>query len=127
MARILLIDDDASVRRTVGRLLREAGHTVAEAADGKSGVEALQANGPDLVITDIVMPDQEGIETIRCIREASDVPVIAISGSHAANDYDVLRDAKLFGANVSIAKPFRSAELLAAIDGLLPPHLERRP
>lgn len=105
MATVLVIDDDESVRRIVGRMLVTAGYEVFEARDGIAGMEALRRHSPDLVITDIVMPDQEGIETFARIREVSDVPVIAISGSVVSDDFDPLRDARMLGANVTLSKP----------------------
>ena len=64
MAKILIIDDDASMRRTVGRILTRAGHEVAEAPDGVEGFKLFRTNRPDIVVTDIFMPNKEGIETI---------------------------------------------------------------
>lgn len=119
MATVLLIDDDPAVRRMVGRMLRSAGHDVVEAADGRAGLAALQARSPDIVVTDVMMPDTEGIETIRRIRETSELPVVAMSGALKSGDQDVLLDAKLLGADFAIAKPFRREELLAAINNLL--------
>lgn len=121
MATVLLIDDDAHIRAFVERLLRSAGYEVISAGDGKAGLEALRLHNPDLVITDIIMPKQEGIETITRIREASQVPIIAISGSIVTENFDPLRDAGALGADVTIAKPFRGADLLAAVAKLLAP------
>ena len=121
MATILLIDDDAEVRRTIGRMLLSAGYDVVEAADGKSGLNAIRIQAPDLVITDILMPGQEGIETIARIREFLDVPIIAISGTRVSDEFDPLRDATLLGAQLAIAKPFDAKELIAAVKHLLEP------
>lgn len=121
MAVILLIDDDAAVRRTINRMLASAGHTVVEAEDGKAGMAKLRSQPADIVITDILMPEQDGIETIRRIRETSGVPVIAISGSRTEGDVDVLGDAEALGADASLPKPVRKEQLLACIARLLLP------
>ncbi len=81
MAKILIIDDDAAIGRTLGRVLSKAGHVVTEADDGRKAIELFRFHDAELVITDIVMPTQEGIETILEIRrEAPGVGIIAISG-----------------------------------------------
>lgn len=119
MTTVLLIDDDSDVRHVLGRVLRSAGYEVVDAADGKQGLEAFGRHTPDLVITDIIMPNREGLETIASIREMSDVPIIAISGTAVTKNYDPLGDAKLFGANVAMGKPFGGDALLAAVRSLL--------
>ena len=120
MATLLVIDDDVDVRRTIARILRNAGYDIVEAGDGASGMAALQRDHPDLVITDIIMPDQEGIETIVRIRELSQVPIIAISGALVTGEFNALRDAMLIGADATLGKPFRADELLAQVRKLLP-------
>ena len=85
MADILLIDDEAQMRRMIVRVLNAAGHTVREAADGRVGIELFRDAVPALVITDIVMPDMEGIELIRELRRLEpSVPILAISGGGPA-------------------------------------------
>lgn len=119
MATILVIDDDDAVGRTVRRMLESSGHVVLEAENGKVGLEVVRARSPDLVITDILMPDQEGIETITRLRAVSRTPVIAMSGSRARGDYDVLADAKALGADIALEKPFHRDQLLDAVGRLL--------
>jgi DNA-binding response OmpR family regulator len=117
MAEVLIIDDDAHIRRLISRILRGAGHTVREATDGRSGLEMFSQTVPMLVITDIVMPHTEGIETIRKIHaQNASIPILAISGSDAAI---YLRAATELGATASLAKPFGADELLAVVEELL--------
>jgi DNA-binding response OmpR family regulator len=125
VAKILIIDDDPRMRRTVSRILARAGHEVIEAPDGMEGMELFRRNHPDIVVTDIVMPKKEGIETILDLRrEHPSALILAISGGavmpsglHAPLDY--LDLAKGLGADAVLAKPFRTADLLQEIDNLL--------
>lgn len=119
MALLLLIDDEQAVRRIVARMLVRAGHEVVEADDGQAGLRALERLRPDLVITDMVMPNKEGIETIAGIRALTDAPILAVSGARPADGLDVLKDARMLGASATLAKPFSSEELLATINSLL--------
>jgi CheY-like chemotaxis protein len=120
VARILLIDDDAEVRLALRQALEFAGHVVEEARDGRDGVERYSARMADLVVTDIVMPNQEGIETIQQLRELTPaLPIIAISGGGRTGNRDVLAMAAEVGASRTMAKPFRPRELIQAIAGLL--------
>ena len=120
MARIILIDDDAAVRRTTRRLLERAGHEVREAGDGEAGLDLLARAGADLVITDIFMPGQDGIVTVRRLRkEFPQVKVIVLSGGDSTGRMNLRRDAELFGAAASLAKPFESADLLRSVDEVL--------
>lgn len=119
MARILVIDDDAQVRAMVTRFLERGGHEVTAAVDGRDGLDALIHNRFAAVVTDIIMPNQEGIETIERIRELDPgMPILAISGS--GNDtFSPLDDAKLMGADATLDKPFTVDQLLGAIGKLL--------
>lgn len=112
MATILVIDDDELVRTTIQFALEEEGHQVFLARDGREGVRMFSQQPVDLVITDILMPEQEGIETIQMlIRERPEVRVIAISGGGQRGGADYLRMAKDFGAADVLAKPFSLNEL----------------
>lgn len=112
MATILVIDDDELVRTTIQFALEEEGHQVFLARDGREGVRMFSQQPVDLVITDILMPEQEGIETIQMlIRERPEVRVIAISGGGQRGGADYLRMAKDFGATDVLAKPFSLNEL----------------
>lgn len=117
MAEILVIDDEPQMRRLIARILHGAGHTVHEANNGEEGIELFRRMRPVLVITDIVMPDVEGIEVIRALRqEAPTIPILAISGSgHPV----YLRAATGLGATTALAKPFRADELLSVVGQLL--------
>ncbi len=120
MAKILIIDDDAAIRRTLGRVLSKAGHVVMDAADGRQAMELFRADPAELVITDIVMPTQEGIETILEIRrEAPGVGIIAISGGGLSSGMTYLDLAGKLGADAVLSKPFRAPALLNAVAKLL--------
>jgi two-component system, chemotaxis family, chemotaxis protein CheY len=107
MATILVIDDDALVRRTIARMLRCWGYEVIVAEDGCRGVELFRSAAPALVITDIIMPDKDGIETIRDIRALRpDVKIIAMSGGGRIGNLDFLNIAAKLGAAEIISKPF---------------------
>ncbi|MDP6787514.1 MAG: response regulator [Rhodospirillales bacterium] len=120
MARILVIDDEELVRFTLRKYLVSAGHSVVEAKDGLEGL-ALQKSDPcDLVITDIIMPEKEGLETILALRQDDpDLPIIAISGGGRDGYTDYLEVARPFGANRSLAKPFTQDDLLGAVEDCL--------
>jgi DNA-binding response OmpR family regulator len=114
--KILVIDDDYFVRYTLARVLRGNNYEVVTAADGEQGMIVFRRTAPDLVITDIIMPNQEGIETIRLMRrERPDAKIIAISGGGRIGDLDVLEIAHKLGADDVIHKPFDAAELLGRV------------
>lgn len=120
MARILVIDDDAAFRKTVRRMLQSGGHEVLEAGDGLAGVAAFKAAPTDVVVTDILMPEGEGMETIGQLRRIQPtLQILAISGSGDAGRYDYLAMAERLGANASLRKPFKVDELLDAVARLL--------
>lgn len=119
MARILLIDDEALVRETMRMTLSEAGHAVTVATDGAEGLRLTLELRPDLIVTDIVMPAQEGIETIMAIRKAKlTMPIIAISGGNTGK-VDFLQAAAALGATKVLRKPFGGASLLALVNECL--------
>ncbi|MBL8691332.1 MAG: response regulator [Rhodospirillaceae bacterium] len=121
MARILLIDDDATVRYALKQVLERAGHQVEEANDGMVGIEKYNATHPDIVVTDIIMPNQEGIETIiKLKRMAPEVAIIAMSGGGRTGNRDFLAMAEKLGAARVMPKPFRPRELVEAVKALLP-------
>jgi len=120
MARILVIDDDAQVRGAVRRILERAGHTVEDVGDGNAGLRAHRERPADLIITDIFMPERDGIETIRELRrESPQVKIIAISGGDRTHTLDLRKDAELLGASRALRKPFELAELLQAVRDVL--------
>ena len=121
MASILLIDDDVDVRTSVQRVLEYAGHTVRAVADGSYGIHSFRQRRPDLVITDIIMPGQEGIETIRELQKIdASIPIIAISGGGPTqSQLDYLKLARQFGAVATLWKPFRAAALRELVNDVL--------
>lgn len=120
MAHILLIDDDSSIRTVLEAMLIQLGHTVVAVGDGRLGEEAARREGFDLVITDLIMPEKEGIETIQdLLRRQPRLRIIAMSGGGRGNANDYLPLAKLLGARRTLAKPFTFEELTEAIAGVL--------
>lgn len=120
--KILVIDDDDMVRDSLALLLRDQGYDVFTASDGYRGMAVFASARPDMVVTDILMPDQEGIETIRRIRsERPDIKIIAMSGGGRIIDIDVLDMARKLGADDVLAKPFDPEQLLRRISDLCPP------
>jgi CheY-like chemotaxis protein len=121
MARILLIDDDEPVRTTLRLTLEHFGHTVIEARDGTEGLARFQHAIADLVITDIVMPEKDGLEVLRELRRMHpSVKIIAISGAGRDSGAGYLQMAKLMGATKVLTKPCSADVLRAAINDLLP-------
>jgi CheY-like chemotaxis protein len=117
--RILLVDDDPAVRDSIAIVLEGAGFQVDQADQGATGMRLLRANEPDLIVTDILMPQKEGIETIREIRTLlPETPIIAISGS-VETRADYLKMAQSFGASAVLAKPFDPVVLLDLVNQLL--------
>ncbi len=121
MARILVIEDETYIRDLYRRFLEQAGHEVIEAPDGEIGMRLYRQSAPDLVITDIIMPEKEGIETIMDLRKDSPgLKIIAISGGgKAMSSSTCLNLAKGLGASKTLAKPFTRQELLDAVTEVL--------
>ncbi len=121
MAHILLVEDSPEVSLSVREILSAAGHTVEDAASGKEALVRLK-NGPfDAIVSDIWMPEMDGIALLKEIRGAgNNIPVVVISGGtpNAPLTYTAPL-AATFGANVVVYKPFERAELLKAIDTVL--------
>jgi len=117
--KILVIDDDHLVRYTLSKILQRNGYDVVTASDGKRAMTVFRAEHPDAVITDIVMPEQEGAETILLLRkERPEVRIIAISGGARTGNLDYLDMARALGADDVIRKPFEAEELLSRLAGL---------
>jgi len=120
MPRILVIDDDSGVRQSVTAFLRRLGHEVAEAEDGLRGFRMLQGGSFDLVVTDINMPDMDGIEVIDQMRDvAGSCPIIAMSGGGLFAKELLLANAQVLGAVSTIEKPFDLEDLRKAVDAAL--------
>jgi DNA-binding response OmpR family regulator len=116
MARILVIDDDEIMNSMIVQLLSEAGYEVESAQDGNRGLRLWEAKSYDLIITDIVMPEKEGLETILAIRRKSKtVPIVAISGGGKISPEQYLRMAQHFGADYAFQKPFDNDSFLGAV------------
>jgi len=113
MARILVIDDQEPIRRVVRRALEQDGHEVFDASDGELGMEILESQSFDVVSTDIFMPGQDGIVTLRQIRKRfPTIKVIVISGGDSTGMMDLREDAELLGAVKSLQKPFNAREIM---------------
>jgi DNA-binding NtrC family response regulator len=121
MARIVIIDDDPAIRGTMRRILERAGHEVSEADDGDVGLRLVESWKPALVITDLFMPEKEGIETIQELAEGyPGVRILAISGAGGLEEHEgPLVDAMLFGAHAVLPKPFSIQNLVDSVDQLL--------
>ncbi len=120
MAVVMIIDDDAALRRLVVRTLSAHGHEVVEAEDGEEGLALLPLHRPEIVVTDILMPKTEGIETINRMKEHRPAPkIIAISGGGMSRNLMFLDVARALGVEATLAKPFRPAQLVEAVARLL--------
>jgi CheY-like chemotaxis protein len=120
MATILVIDDDQEVREFLVTVLQRAGHEVTSAPNGRDGVSMFRSSPVQVVITDIIMPEKDGIETILDLRrEHPDLKVIAISGGGRTTPENYLHSARLLGADRAIRKPFKNEEILQAVDELV--------
>jgi DNA-binding NtrC family response regulator len=114
MARILIIDDDDSLRSMLGDVLEAEGHEVVLAANGREGLEICRAAPFDLVLTDLYMPDQEGLETIAKLhRDFPEIAVVAMSGKRFA--HSMLSVARQLGAVATLEKAFSADEMLVTI------------
>ncbi|MCI5162678.1 MAG: response regulator [Candidatus Electrothrix sp. AX5] len=120
MRNILIIDDDEQMRNLLCRAMEYAGFEVEAAADGRKGLRLFEENSYDLVITDLIMPEQEGMETITFLRKNHpDVKIIAISGGGRIGPETYLPAALELGANSAFAKPFPIDELINTVKELL--------
>ncbi len=130
MARILIVDDEEDVRIALKQVLERAGYEVSVAASGKEGLELMQEEGADLVITDVIMPGIDGISTAKEIREKyRDIRIVVISGGgrtapepyepDAISTRSYLASASSAGADQTLTKPFDRQELLRVVQDLL--------
>lgn len=119
MPEILVIEEDPQVRREIVDILATAGHEMREAQDGREGMCQFRRHRPTLVITAIVMPNMDGLETIRALRsEAKRVAIIAVSDRGSSRAALYLKLAKMVGADEAMASPFSASELIEAVDRL---------
>jgi CheY-like chemotaxis protein len=120
MASVLVIDDEPVTRTVVRAILESLGHTVSEADNGHTGLVMFYANSPDLVITDIFMPQKDGIETIRELRAIRpEIKILALSGDTGFDGPSMLDAAQLLGADQVLGKPFRNDELVRIVEQML--------
>lgn len=120
MARILVVDDDDLIRKLVVRTLERAGYEVVASADGRQAARQYREQHADLIITDLFMPEKEGMEVIMELRRTDpDVKIIAISGAGSLGPTGYLEVARMIGASKTLAKPFGREELLNAVRQLL--------
>ena len=121
MSSILVVEDDAVVRKSVSAVLRSAGHETLEAGDGKAGLDILNNHHVDLAIVDIWMPNVDGLNFLRQLPDQfRSIPIIMISGGGAGNTLEqATAIAMMRGASEVLFKPFEPDELLAAVDRLL--------
>ena len=116
MAHILVADDQEKVRNILKSLFERDGHTVVLATNGKEALQSYQEQPAEIVVTDILMPDMEGIETIRELKRINpNVKIIAMSGGGTIEANEYLEMAVLFGAKQTISKPFDVLEMLEAL------------
>ena len=116
MARILVVDDDGAIRGAIRRLLTLEGYEVVEAANGREAIACYREQSVDLVITDIWMPDKDGLEVIRELHQMSPgLPMIAMSGGSSRGKLDFLHHAEAFGACEVLQKPFKIETLVQSV------------
>ena len=127
MGKVIVVDDDADMRAVMMEALEVAGHEVFSASNGREGVEYALAIQPDLIIVDLFMPVQEGLVTIRQLRQQlPNLPILAISGRHMASS-PMLTVALQLGAVNVLEKPFEPMTLRAAVEASLETLPHRKP
>lgn len=120
MAKVLLVDDDELVVYALSRYLSKMGHEVIALGNGAKVMDAIVSDGPDVIVTDIIMPDVEGMEVIFKVRTAyPKMPIIAMSGGSRLVDVSHLQTAKGLGADAILQKPFDESELNRLIQELV--------
>lgn len=120
MKRILVIDDEVHILLMLKKMLEKVGYEVDLARNGQEGIDLQNKLPADLIITDIVMPEKEGLETIVEIKSKyPDTKIIAISGGGRMDPREYLEPAKLFGASKILKKPFNQQEIVSAVNELI--------
>lgn len=120
MRTVLLIDDERSILDAMEHSLTKAGYTVFSAANGEEGLTFLDSQAVDAVVTDIIMPEKEGLETIIEIRRKwPNLPIVAISGGGRTRQLHFLELSRDFGANEIMQKPFKPSQLIVSLNRLL--------
>jgi len=119
---VLVVEDDVVVRETCAMLLEDAGFNVVAAINGIDGLRKFHKIKPDVVLTDIIMPEKEGISLITDLRRGSkDVKIVAMSGGGRIGNMDFVTLATALGANAGLRKPFDDQELVETIRAVLKP------
>ena len=120
MQKILIIDDEPHILLMLKKMLERYNFEIDMATNGVEGIALFKISTPDLVITDIIMPEMEGLETIREMKRLkADLKIIAMSGGGKVSADSYLKIAGIFGASKSIAKPFTMKEMIEAVQDLL--------
>ena len=120
MPRILVIDDEPLLRSTVVTILTREGFSVEEASDGEAGIAKFRKNQPDVVITDIFMPNRDGIEVVMELKRSNPrTKIIAMTGGGQRRMGEIASAANLLGADHILHKPFERESLLAALNAVL--------
>ncbi len=116
--RILMVDDESAITDLISLILTEEGYEVSTAQNGKEGLKQFESVGPDLVITDIIMPDMEGIEFVQAlVKKKNNIPIVVMSGNIIGTRF--LKPARLFGAKAALTKPFTTQDLIETVAKLL--------
>lgn len=120
MTTVLIAEDDDNIRYALSKLLRTAGYNVLEARNGKEATKLLRKSMPDVLVTDIVMPEQDGMGLLNEARALNpSIPVLVMSGGGNAVGLDYLSLAQTMGANATLCKPFDNDEVLRVIANLV--------
>ena len=128
MAVVLIIDDDEMIVESLSILLQNEGYDVLSSSNGKNGLKLLGKNRIDVVITDIIMPDKDGIETIREIKKTyRNTKIIAMSGGGKIAAKEYLTFVKQLGVRHTLSKPFEKEQILSALEAVLREPKRRRP
>lgn len=121
MANIVVIDDEPGVLTMISAVLERAGHGVVAFDNGKKGIDYLRRQASNLLITDIFMPEMDGLETVKIARALDPkMPIIVVSGGGSRGEMQYLAFAHRFGATATLGKPFRPRDLLDLVGELLP-------
>jgi CheY-like chemotaxis protein len=120
MAHVLVVDDEIQMRKLIRLILVQEGHSVFEASSSKVAIEHIKVSGIQVVITDVVMPEMDGLELIRFIRKTnSQIKIIAISGAGKEGPDLYLNIAEQFGADAVLIKPFTPDQLIEKVSALI--------
>jgi DNA-binding response OmpR family regulator len=120
MAGVLIVEDDRELREMLKTSLQRRKHTVYEALNGKDAIQHFKPSITDIVVTDLIMPDEDGLKVIMKLREIKpELKIIAISGGGKAGPGSYLNLAKMLGADAIYSKPFAMSDLISKIEDLL--------